>query len=394
MPKADSADARLRRKEKVASNRIIYRASGIGCLVVFAGFAAAAAAVKQVDCASGKKLTDALEKAEPGDTFRIVGTCHERVIITTDRISLQGERTGVLDGDSAPGNSLAGVVRIEGARGVVLSGLTIRNGANGVIGQSGAAFSVIDSHVQDNKGDGISVYDGANAEITGSTIRNNGIGVDVVNRSGVVFRGEVIVSQNGRGIETNGACTLEVRGGTLHVDENGGDGILVSNSDLSLLGFPEANGSVITVNGNGGNGMTVAAGNVLVAGAAGPELFHFSISASNNKSAGLFLVAAGYMIALGTLKLDVQNNDIGLDLGDAAGVILIGGLNVRNNGTGLLADGAGGITLIASNPSSIENNRTTDMDLRFGTRSTINGVAVGSIRCDGTVLSRGSKICP
>src|SRR5215467_13574020 len=68
MPKADSADARLRRKEKVASNRIIYRASGIGCLVVFAGFAAAAAAVKQVDCASGKKLTDALEKAEPGDT--------------------------------------------------------------------------------------------------------------------------------------------------------------------------------------------------------------------------------------------------------------------------------------------------------------------------------------
>src|SRR5262249_13150114 len=148
----------------------------------------------------------------------------------------------------------------------------------------------------------------------------------------------------------------------------------------------------ITVNGNGGNGMTIAAGNVLVVGA-GPEPFHFSISASNNKSAGLFLVAAGYIAApIGTLKLDVQHNDIGLNLGDAAGAILIGGLNVRNNGTGLLADGAGGITLIAStdNPSSIENNRTTDMDLRFGTRSTINGVAVGSIRCDGTVLSRGS----
>src|SRR5262245_39065384 len=122
------------------SNRLICRASGIGCLVMLVGLGAAGT-VKTVDCASGKRLAEALEKADPGDILRINGTCHERVIIRIDQITLQGAHAAVLDGDAVPGNSFTGVVRIEGAQGVVLSGLTIRNGgSNGVTGQAGAAF--------------------------------------------------------------------------------------------------------------------------------------------------------------------------------------------------------------------------------------------------------------
>jgi Right handed beta helix region len=369
-------------------------ASGLGCLV----FATCAmTAVKDVDCNKGEKLDNALGKADPGDTLRVKGVCHERVTIATDGITLLGDGSAVLDGDGVPGGSFAAVVRIEGVQGVVLNGLTIRNGgSNGVIGQSGAAFAVRNSNVQDNKLTGIVVADGSTAEVSGSTMRNNTLGIDVFNRSGIVFRGNVNVTQNkAGGIETNGGATLEVRGGTLHADSNNGDGILVSNSVLSLLGFDESAGSAISASNNQGNGMSIGGSNVLVVGPFPPG--SFSILASGNKGTGVFVAGGGSIVSpFGTLKLEAQNNAVGLNFGSGGSAILIGGLNVRNNDTGLLADNATTLTLVSipPNPSAIQNNKTTDVDLRFGTRSTINGVAIGTLKCDATVLSRGSKVCP
>jgi hypothetical protein len=61
----------------------------------------------------------------------------------------------------------------------------------------------------------------------------------------------------------------------------------------------------------------------------------------------------------------------------------------------LLADGADTVTIQSdpSTPSSIENNGT-DVDLRFGTRATFQDMAIGTITCDTTVLSRGTTVCP
>jgi hypothetical protein len=85
-----------------------------------------------------------------------------------------------------------------------------------------------------------------------------------------------------------------------------------------------------------------------------------------------------------------------LNVGGGGSALLIGGLTVQNNQTGLLADGAGTLTLVSqeSNPSSIQNNNGLDVDLRFGTRVTFGGVTIGTITCDTTVLSRGSTVCP
>ena len=62
----------------------------------------------------------------------------------------------------------------------------------------------------------------------------------------------------------------------------------------------------------------------------------------------------------------------------------------------LLADGAGTLTLVSGPVESVQhpNNNGTDVDLRFGTRATFDGVTIGSITCDATVLSRGSTVCP
>ena len=65
------------------------------------GVAGADSAVKKVKCDKGQTLTEALKKAKPGDTLQVTGTCHERVIITTDRLTLDGDGSAVLDGGGA-----------------------------------------------------------------------------------------------------------------------------------------------------------------------------------------------------------------------------------------------------------------------------------------------------
>ena len=59
----------------------------------------------------------------------------------------------------------------------------------------------------------------------------------------------------------------------------------------------------------------------------------------------------------------IENNQkIGLEVGEGGSALIIGGLTVQNNQIGgLLADGAGTLTLVSvlPNPSSIQNNGGT-----------------------------------
>jgi hypothetical protein len=99
----------------------------------------------------------------------------------------------------------------------------------------------------------------------------------------------------------------------------------------------------------------------------------------------------------GAANIILENNQqVGLNVGEGGSALIVGGLTVQNNQTGLLADGAGTLTLVSqqTNPSSIQNNSGTDVDLHFGTRVTFGGVTIGTIICDATVLSRGSMVCP
>ena len=353
-----------------------------------------------VNCNAGESLRKALRHAQPGSTIRVRGTCTERVTITTDRLTLDGRGTAVLDGGGAvnPDRAeVAGVLTIDGARGVTITGFTIQNGHDGIVGTGGATFALRHTTVQDNALDGMRVQNNSTVEITDCTARRNGFqGIEIVSSS-VLFRGTIRSTDNVLldGIFIiGGGSVATFQGATVEANNNGRAGLSGGGGATLLISGVRAGApSSLTTNGNGAHGI------FLFPGATFESNANDTITLAHNGN-GVFLIGNAVMVnnpAPGLVggKFVIENNVTGVHLNMQSGLFANGGLTVRNNTTGLLADSADFVTVVSTplNPSSITGNGT-DVDLRFGVRSTFVGVDIGSITCDDTVLSRGTTVCP
>ena len=346
--------------------------------------------MRVVNCDRGEEIARALARAEPGDTIRVIGTCVERVSIKTDRITLDGQGAATLDGGGGPAAEFDGVVTIDGASGVTIQGFTVQNGpGEGILGTHGAAFSVRNTTVQDNGSTGVVVAEGSTAELTDCSILRNDAGIDVFTQSSAVLKGSIRTNDNLlNGATVNGTSIIEIRGAQVEASRNGGEGLAAgSNSQLAVFGFAGSQGSTFTIDANGGGGILL--GDSIL------NVFSESTIAITNSPLGILCGAGKIISPFGVGRFVIENNGVGLDFGLDGTALLVGGLTVRNNGTGVRGDGAGVLTFISipSNPSAITGNGV-DVDLRFGARATIEGVDVGTITCDSTVLSRGTTVCP
>jgi hypothetical protein len=359
---------------------------------------ACAANAYDVDCSQGKSIADALAKAGPGDVINIAGTCRERVIVATDRITLNGEGTAVIDGGGAGGGSFAAVIAIRGARGVVIRGLDVQHGPNGIGAAGGAAFEVSDSVFQNHAGSGILIIGGSTGELTNCSMLKNGAGMNVLTGSTVILRGAIAANGNaGVGLSIGGSSMLEIRGAAVQANNNGVNGVSVSGAQGAIWAFSESQKSSLTASGNGFAGIGIAEGNFQSGGGSGPNV----INAVNNGVYGLFLPIGGALdIPFGAVQVAASGNRVGVYLGMGSRVLAHGGLTVQNNETGVLADGGDVLNVNASAapippaPSSITANGV-DVDLRFGSRAIFgNELTLGTMKCDKTVLSRGSVACP
>jgi hypothetical protein len=107
--------------------------------------------VKRVDCDKRHMLTTALPWAERSDSLHVTGTCQEQVTITTDRLTPNGDGSAVLDGGGTqPLIPFHGVITVDAAHGIGVTGFTIQNGPNGIVAMKGAAIAVIKVTAQDN----------------------------------------------------------------------------------------------------------------------------------------------------------------------------------------------------------------------------------------------------
>lgn len=366
------------------------------CLVLtfIATPTAAWAGITNVDCNKGQRIGQALTKADPGDTIRVTGTCREQVTITTDRLTLDGQGTAILDGGGgASGDDLSGLLTIDGAREVVVTGFTIQNGpGNGILALHAATFAVKTTTVQDNAFAGIRVTDQSTAELTNFTTQRNQNGIRVLNASLVILRENILISgSQGDGADVFGQSIIEFRGA--HVEaRNNMFGLAAISGQFVNNGFTASQGSSITASNNSFAGIGLGTGSFQIFGGT-------AVTAENNGSFGLFCPAGGSLVdpfGQGTFVFR-GNSTAGMFFSVGCSALVTPAmLTVKNNGVGLLADAADTLTFTLNPPngSAITDNGT-DVVLTFGTRSTIQGITVGKVSCpDKTVLSRGTAVCP
>jgi hypothetical protein len=298
---------------------------------------------------------------------------------------------------------------VDGAQGVRISGFTIqRSRAEGILGIRGAAFTVENTVIQDNLGDGIAAAEGSTLEIRNCTIRRTFAGVDVFTGSSAVLLGDIAISDNrDLGIFVGSSSSMEIRGAKVESSNNPVGVVLSGGSSLAFLTYPgdTAKGGSLTVTHN------LVSGMVVLNSALDVYSDNAIITASNNPI-GIDLAAGGAIaspfgiekairfvienngIEKG-IRFVIENNGVGLNVGQSSNVVIVGGLAVRNNTTaGIIAD-SGSLTLVGAppNPSSIAGN-ALDLDLRFGTRATFSGVTFATKKCEPTVLARGIAGCP
>jgi hypothetical protein len=358
-----------------------------------------------VNCDSGQKLARAVRRAAPGTSIRVHGTCNERVVIVTDRITLDGQGSAVLDGTGVvpSDQEFNGLLTIDGARGVVIRRFTVRNSAGeGILVRNGAAVSVIGTLAQNNGFTGIAVVDNSSLHLQDAQMTQNLFGLDAVNASAIVLEGSIAITDNvASGLTASGNSAVELRPAKLNASNNGAFGIALDSAWMAIPGFETARGSSITASNNGlcglgaGGGGKLFVGGTPISSGTGVNV----ITASGNADCGIWLPGDGSVVSpFGAAKFVLQNNQVGLRIGDNSAVFIVGGLTItKNSQYGVLADAAAASTLvnIPPNPSSIGGN-TTDVSLGFGSRVTFNGApfVASALVCDGTVLTRGTHTCP
>ena len=349
-------------------------------------------AAKHVNCDTGQSLAHAVRQAKDGDTIRVRGTCHERIHVRTPRLTVAGDGNAVIDGtgvELGPDPEFDGLLVIDGVTGVTVGGLVIQKSTgNGVLTQHGAAVALREVRLQDNAITGVVVVDHSSAELADCVSTRNRLGLDVVTSSSAVLKGTVSINQNGNGVDINGTSIVELRGAQVELNENGGYGLIAaSGSHVAIFGWQSAAGSTVTANSNGFAGLVFGQGTLTT--------YVPSVITASNNTFGLFLNAANLIAPFEEARFRLENNGVGMSLGQGTTVLIAAGLTIQANGAGVVADGAGTLTLRSTqaNPSTITGNGS-DMRLLFGTRSTIEGVTIGTLVCDATVLSRGTKICP
>lgn len=270
-------------------------------------------------------------------TISVTGTCNENVTLNNAR-SLTifagpggAKIVGPQDNDSVdifrsqdinlqnleiagtPGTTVdtaGGGVLISDASEVHIVGCNIHdNQGGGVFTQTGSRLFLSYTTIQNNSpGDALNVVNDSSADMVGTTIQNNGFGVFVQNRSGVIFRGKNLILNNDIGIQATDVSSVRLQ-----------------TPDPSLF---------TTVQGHNTSGIVVARQSALVIAGA-PHLVQ------NNGSACPGDPLCGGVVALrnSTVRLFAGNitgnQGSGISVQQGANVVLSGATISNNSGNGV-----------------------------------------------------------
>lgn len=374
-----------------------------------------------VDCSRGQSLQSALNLAPSGATIVVKGTCNGAFTLTTDGLRLDGRASAILNGGGKD------AMTINGARGVVLKGLTITGGGNGVV-ENSAQATLLNDTVTQNAVSGIVSQSNSSVTVSGGSTSQNGLhGIDIEASSSLIVAGTYSSTGNGVfGIEVNNgssinltAATLQVSGNTVGVQLGTNasgflDGASTLNASSNLtIGLTMASGAHMADFG----GSIIANANQLQGIAldskSGLDLDAGSqVEASNNAGDGVHLEQFSEMTIFNTPQfsgnpatttLTAQGNQgDGINELTNSKILVdnVAALQVTGNtSAGLSLDDGSSVAFGQTIPvSGVQSNVTgnhPDLSLSFASRvTTINNVTITKVVCDRTSLARGPITCP
>jgi len=296
-------------------------------------------------------------------TMIINGTCTEDVLVTLDNARFEG---GV-------GGTVNGTITVDGARRVVFQNLTVTGAGDGIVGTNGADFDVYDTTIISNANQGLIVTNNSHVDANNLTVADSlGLGVEVLLNSSMNLSNSTIRDNGAGGIDVSRSASafLDV----VTVENNTGNGLFVSRHAVV-----ESNGGM-TVTGNSAFGVAVGSNS---------HLALFNSTVENNQEGILIFQSSSAEIGLfGNVQIR-GNNVRGINIQDSR---LEGGNLIVENHTseGITASNSG----VSLSNSTVINNGGDDFSAFFGSRLSFSGNTIGTLSCDGTVLSRGDLVCP
>ena len=343
------------------------------------------------------------------------GVCAGPIVIQADGVTLQGVGTAIIDGGGEDAVTIAGASR------VLLAGIEVRNGLNGIVAVNGAHLWLTGVNAHNNEAFGISLQAGSSAVLTDVTTGQNGLhGLDMQTGSAATVIGTLSTTGNRVfGINVNGSAitlseaTITATGNALGIQIATGGNAFINDSD-----------SVINANNNLSTGLTIVSGAHMVS-------FGGTINASGNPVVGVSVNSKAGLDLDAASTLNSFNNGDGVRIQDdsvmtvfntpqfsgapgfstisahnntGSGIRVLTGsaltlvnqarvLSNQNARNGLVADNGVGVTLVNS---TLMGNTLPDIQLTFGTRADFQTLTFGTYTCDATVLVRGTSgiVCP
>jgi hypothetical protein len=236
-------------------------------------------------------IQQAIDAAVPGDVINVAaGNYTEALMIKDKTLTIQGAGSGAT---TITGVSGSDTLTIDGARGVIVSGLTIQGvpgGNNGILAMRVATVEIRDAVVQDAPARGIFIVGLAGARLNNVTVQRSGIdGIHAFQDSTITFLGTVVSNNNLR------------------------DGVIISGSSSAHM-----TAATVTANGNGRHGIDVTHNSSFLVDAASVIIQNNQGSTTNNGKGILAFSSSSIIFQNGSSLLNENNGQDGIAVGSAS----------------------------------------------------------------------------
>jgi parallel beta-helix repeat protein len=256
----------------------------------------------------------AVDRARPGDTILVSGTCNENLLVpvSADQLTLDGGGNASIHGPDPTLNT----IQARAVRQLTVRGFTITGGRVGVSIDRGASALIDGNTIEYTSRFGIIIGSWSTANIINNTIQNNGSHGIQVNGSAFAFIGfgnadDTVASPNvirfngAHGINVTFSASARIAGNT--ISDNARNGVNVERASQATV-------STNVIDHNGANGILVTENSGVNLGSdSGQGLFDAPNSTSaNNIGSGVACRVGGYVNGRrGTLSGNSGPTDFG-----------------------------------------------------------------------------------